>query len=75
MTATLTQTEAKFRADPSTARSTPTVTAVLANGHARLSVARHSINEASSKAWTAVARLASHPLGRSARGQDDAPPR
>jgi hypothetical protein len=44
-------------------------------GHARLSVAWHGINEASSKAWTTVARLASHPLGRSARSQDDTPPR
>jgi uncharacterized OsmC-like protein len=31
------ETEARFRADPSTARSTPTVTASLANGRARLS--------------------------------------
>jgi hypothetical protein len=45
------------------------------HGHARLSVAWHGINEASSKAWTTVARLASHPLRRSARSQDDAPPR
>ena len=30
-------TEAKFRADPQTARSAPTVTATLANGRARLS--------------------------------------
>ena len=38
MTATvLAETEARFRADPSTARSTPTVTATLANGRARLS--------------------------------------
>jgi len=44
-------------------------------GHARLSVAWHGINEASSRAWTTVARRASHPLGRSARSQDDAPPR
>jgi uncharacterized OsmC-like protein len=33
----LAETEAKFRADPSAARSTPTVTAKLANGRARLS--------------------------------------
>ena len=33
----LAETEARFRADPSTARSTPTVTASLANGRARLS--------------------------------------
>jgi len=33
----LTETEARFRADPSTARSTPAVTASLANGRARLS--------------------------------------
>ena len=33
----LAETEAKFRADPSAARSTPTVTATLANGRARLS--------------------------------------
>jgi uncharacterized OsmC-like protein len=31
------ETEARFRADPSTARSTPTVTASLVNGRARLS--------------------------------------
>ena len=31
------ETEARFRADPSAARSTPTVTATLTNGHARLS--------------------------------------
>jgi uncharacterized OsmC-like protein len=38
MTSTmLAETEARFRADPSTARSTPTVTATLANGRARLS--------------------------------------
>src|SRR5690242_11170291 len=38
MTSTmLAETEARFRADPSTARSKPTVTATLANGHARLS--------------------------------------
>ena len=38
MTATmLAETEAQFRADPSAARSTPTVTATLANGRARLS--------------------------------------
>jgi Kef-type K+ transport system membrane component KefB len=45
------------------------------HGHARLSVAWHGINEASSRAWTTVARLASHRLGRSARSQDDTPPR
>ena len=33
----LAETEAKFRADPSKARSTPTVTASLVNGRARLS--------------------------------------
>jgi uncharacterized OsmC-like protein len=33
----LAETEARFRADPSTARSTPTVTASLVNGRARLS--------------------------------------
>jgi len=33
----LAETEARFRADPTTARSTPTVTATLANGRARLS--------------------------------------
>ena len=33
----LAETEARFRADPSTARSTPTVTATLVNGRARLS--------------------------------------
>ena len=33
----LVETETRFRADPSTARSTPTVTATLANGRARLS--------------------------------------
>ena len=33
----LTETEARFRADPSTARSAPTVTATLVNGRARLS--------------------------------------
>ena len=38
MTATvLAETEARFRADPSKARSTPSVTASLVNGHARLS--------------------------------------
>jgi uncharacterized OsmC-like protein len=38
MTATvLAETETRFRTDPSTARSTPTVTATLANGRARLS--------------------------------------
>ena len=36
-TTMLAETEARFRADPSTARSTPTVTATLANGRARLS--------------------------------------
>lgn len=35
--AVLAETEARFRADPSTARSTPTVTATLVNGRARLS--------------------------------------
>lgn len=30
-------TEARFRADPATARATPSVTATLTNGHARLS--------------------------------------
>jgi uncharacterized OsmC-like protein len=33
----ITETEARFRADPSSARSTPTVTATLVNGRARLS--------------------------------------
>jgi uncharacterized OsmC-like protein len=33
----LAETEARFRADPSTAKSTPTVTASLVNGRARLS--------------------------------------
>jgi uncharacterized OsmC-like protein len=33
----LAETEARFRADPSTAQSKPTVTATLANGRARLS--------------------------------------
>lgn len=33
----LAETEARFRADPSTARSTPSVTASLVNGRARLS--------------------------------------
>jgi uncharacterized OsmC-like protein len=33
----LADTEARFRADPSKARSTPAVTATLMNGHARLS--------------------------------------
>jgi uncharacterized OsmC-like protein len=33
----LAETETRFRNDPSTARSTPTVTATLANGRARLS--------------------------------------
>ena len=36
-TTMLAETEARFRADPSAARSTPTVTATLANGRARLS--------------------------------------
>ena len=36
-TATITETEAKFRNDPSTARSAPTVTGTLINGRARLS--------------------------------------
>jgi len=31
------ETEARFKADPSTAQSTPTVTATLVNGRARLS--------------------------------------
>ena len=35
--AVLAETEARFRADPSTARSTPAVTASLVNGRARLS--------------------------------------
>jgi uncharacterized OsmC-like protein len=34
---TLSEAEARFRADPGTARGTPTVTATLANGRARLS--------------------------------------
>ena len=34
---TLAETEARFRADPSSAKSTPTVTATLVNGRARLS--------------------------------------
>ena len=33
----LAETEARFRADPTKARSTPAVTATLVNGHARLS--------------------------------------
>jgi uncharacterized OsmC-like protein len=37
MTATIAETEARFQADPSAARSTPSVTATLANGRARLS--------------------------------------
>jgi uncharacterized OsmC-like protein len=37
MTTAFAETEARFRADPSTARSTPTVSATLVNGHARLS--------------------------------------
>lgn len=34
---TIAETEARFRADPSAAQATPTVTATLANGRARLS--------------------------------------
>jgi len=34
---TIADTEARFRADPTAARSTPAVTATLVNGHARLS--------------------------------------
>ena len=37
LTTTIAETEARFRADPATARSTPTVTATLDNGRARLS--------------------------------------
>ncbi|MBA3627705.1 MAG: OsmC family protein [Chloroflexi bacterium] len=37
MAPTITETEERFRADPAAARSTPSVTATLANGHARLS--------------------------------------
>src|SRR4051794_31543648 len=37
MATAIAETEARFRADPSAARSTPTVTATLANGRARLS--------------------------------------
>ena len=37
MTTAFTGTESRFRADPSAARSAPTVTATLVNGHARLS--------------------------------------
>ena len=37
MTTAFSETESKFRNDPSAARSTPTVTATLINGHARLS--------------------------------------
>jgi uncharacterized OsmC-like protein len=37
MTGPFAETAAKFRADPSAARSNPTVTATLTNGHARLS--------------------------------------
>jgi uncharacterized OsmC-like protein len=37
MTDTLAETEARFRADPSAARTAPAVTATLVNGHARLS--------------------------------------
>ena len=33
----LAETEAKFRSDPTTAKSSPTVTATLVNGRARLS--------------------------------------
>ena len=36
MTTAFAETETRFRADPSAARSTPTVTATLVNGHARL---------------------------------------
>ena len=36
-TTVLTETEARFRADPATARTTPTVTATLLEGRARLS--------------------------------------
>jgi uncharacterized OsmC-like protein len=36
-TTIISETEARFRADPSTAKSTPTVTATLVNGRARLS--------------------------------------
>jgi uncharacterized OsmC-like protein len=37
MTHPFSETETRFRADPSTARSAPAVTATLVNGHARLS--------------------------------------
>ena len=37
MTTAFAETEARFRADPATARSNPTVSATLVNGHARLS--------------------------------------
>lgn len=37
MTDQLAETEARFRADPDAGRASPTVTATLANGHARLS--------------------------------------
>jgi len=37
LTTKLQESEERFRADPSAARSTPTVTASLVNGHARLS--------------------------------------
>src|SRR6476659_840036 len=37
LTTTISATEALFRAEPEKARSKPTVTATLANGHARLS--------------------------------------
>src|SRR5689334_22377561 len=37
MTGPFAETEARFRADPATARTAPTVTATLENGHARLS--------------------------------------
>ncbi len=36
-TTTITETESRFRADPTAARSTPAVTAALVNGRARLS--------------------------------------
>ena len=37
MASTITETEARFRADPDAARSAPSVTATLVDGHARLS--------------------------------------
>jgi uncharacterized OsmC-like protein len=37
LSTTISATEARFREDPAAARGTPTVTATLANGHARLS--------------------------------------